>query len=183
MQPSSTLMTRAGEIAIHRPLLDTTRTALLGILDHLNVEPLHDPTNKDRAFRRNALRLDVIPTIRQAYPGFESALTRSVDLAAQDARALDDWAAQLADTLMVSDNATLRADRARLREAPPAIASRIIRMAAARLMPDNPRELTFERVESVRAALSGRSGAVIELPYGVLARIERSVVVFERRNF
>jgi hypothetical protein len=49
-------------------------------------------------------------------------------------------------------------------------------------MPPNQREFTFERVESVRLAASGRSGATIELPYGVVATVERESIHFTRRN-
>ncbi|HEX5166841.1 MAG TPA: tRNA lysidine(34) synthetase TilS [Thermomicrobiales bacterium] len=182
MQERSVLATAAGEITIHRPLLDTSRADLLGVLDRLGIEPLHDPTNADRGYRRNALRLDIIPAIRLAYPGFEAALARSVGLAAQDSQALDGWAERVAKSTLTSDDASIRVERAALREVPAAVASRIIRMAASRMMPDNPRELTFERVESIRLATSGRTGAMIELPYGVLARIERHEIVFERRN-
>jgi tRNA(Ile)-lysidine synthase len=182
MQEISTLKTSSGSVTIHRPLLDTSRAALLEILGRLDIEPLRDPTNQDRGFRRNALRLDVIPAMQEAFPGFESALARAVGLAAQDARALDDQAELLADSLLICDNSSVRVDRVALRDAPAAIASRLIRMAAVRLMPDNPRELTFERIESVRIATGGRTGAVIEFPYGVIVRIERNEIAFERRN-
>lgn len=182
MLPRSSLPAVTGIIEIHRPLLDVGRDELLDILLTFGVTPLIDPTNVDRRYRRNAFRQDVVPLLQQVVPGFEAALIRSVTLAARDADALDAVSADFAATHARCLENETRVDKASLRTAHPAIATRVIRWAAGRLMPDNQRELTFERIESVRVAASGRSGATIELPYGIVARVERAELVFERRN-
>ncbi|MEX1158397.1 MAG: tRNA lysidine(34) synthetase TilS [Thermomicrobiales bacterium] len=174
--------TIAGTIELHRPLLDISRDELLEVLGWAGVTPLTDPTNAHRAYRRNALRHDVVPVLRTVFPGFEPALVRSVTLAARDAAALDEIASQAASANATQRGDATRVNRASLRSADPAVSTRVIRWAASRLMPDNQRELSFERIESVRNAVSGRTGAMIELPYGVVARVTRDEVVFERRN-
>lgn len=178
----STLTMPTGVIEIHRPLLQITRAELLVVLRRADVAPLTDSSNLDRSYRRNALRHDVIPLLQQVIPGFESALMRSVTLASRDADALDALAGELAAASVSCLANETRVDRSVVRESHPALATRIIRMAAGRLMPDNQRELSFERIEAVRAAADGRTGATIELPYGVVASIERTEIVFERRN-
>lgn len=182
MTATSTIATTFGDIDVHRPLLDITRRELEDVLRRANVLPLIDPTNADRGFRRNAIRHDIVPLLREAFPGFESALLRTTMLAARDADALDTIASDVATTSLSSDEQRTRIDRAAIRSAHAAIAARIIRGAASRLMPDDRRELTFERVERVRLAADGRTGAVIELPYGVVARVERTAIIFEQRN-
>ena len=176
------LETIAGTIELHRPLLDISRDELLEVLDWAGVTPLTDPSNADRAYRRNAMRHDVVPVVRAVFPGFEPALVRSVRLAARDAAALDAIASQAASINTIQRRDATSVNRAFLRSADAAVSTRVIRWAASRLMPDNQRELSFERVESVRNAVSGRTGATIELPYDVVARIGRTEVVFERRN-
>jgi tRNA(Ile)-lysidine synthase len=182
MARESVMSTPAGEITIHRPLLDSSRSELVELLARIGVEPRQDPTNLDRAYRRNLLRHDVIPVLGVAFPGFESALLRAGELAARDAGALDEIAACLATEWTTPDGDDVRINRLQIRQAHPALATRVIRIAVGRLMPANQRELTFERVESVRVAASGRSGALIELPYGLVAHIERESIRFTQRN-
>ena len=100
----------------------------------------------------------------------------------RDAQALDGIAAEAAVECVSSSDHRVFVDRVRFRKLHSAVASRVIRIAAIRLMPENHREFTFERAEHVRLAASGRTGAVIELPYRVVARIERETIVIERRN-
>jgi tRNA(Ile)-lysidine synthase len=182
MAPRSAMETLSGTVQIARPLLAVSRAQLEDVLRRTNVTPVEDPSNLDRRYRRNALRQDIIPLLSESFPGFESALLRSAALASRDAAALDAIAADVIATgVRYLDGQTL-IDRELLRESQPAVATRVIRWAAGRLMPDNQREFSFERIESVRLAIAGRTGAVIELPYDIIARIERSEVVFERRN-
>lgn len=182
MASHSILETANGEIEIYRPLLETSRDELLDVLRRADIAPLNDPSNIDRAFRRNAIRLDIIPRLRQVFPGFEDSLVRTGTLAARDAEALDMLASNLMSTIATCRDHETRVDRAALRAADPAIATRIIRWAAIRLMPDNPREMSFERTESVRKALAGRTGAMIELPYSVVVHVGQTEIIFERRN-
>jgi tRNA(Ile)-lysidine synthase len=182
MTARATLDTSVSQLEIVRPMLDTPRSELAEIVDRLGVAPVTDPTNDDPRFRRNALRRDIIPLLREHFPGFESALSRSVAIAARDAAAIDLLAWREFDLIASTSDIATRVDRRRLRELPEAISTRVIRLAAARLMPDNRRELTFERVERVRNSVDGRSGARIELPYGVIVTVEREHLVFERRD-
>ncbi|MDQ3549664.1 MAG: tRNA lysidine(34) synthetase TilS [Chloroflexota bacterium] len=189
MSARSSMATRAGVIEIHRPLLDVCRDELVYVLQQLahllqeaGISPLIDPSNADRHFRRNALRHDIIPQLSRTFPGYEPALIRSVRLASRDADALDAIASDIATRQTTIADDTTSIEREFIRSSHPALSSRVIRRAVSRLMPDDQRELTFERIESVREAASGRTGAVIELPDGVVARIERENVVLERRN-
>jgi len=189
MLAHSSMATRAGVIAIHRPLLGVCRDELVQVLQQLahhlqeaGVSPLIDPSNADRRFRRNALRHDIIPQLSRTFPGYEPALIRSVRLAARDADALDAIANDIATRHTTITDDITSIEREFIRSSHPALSSRLIRWAASRLMPANQRELSFERIESVRVAASGRIGAKIELPYGVVVRVERAEIVFERRN-
>lgn len=182
MTSGSVVTTPAGPLTIHRPLLGVDRHQLDDVLRRVNVVPLNDPTNGDRRYRRNAVRHDIVPQVQQAFPGFESALLRTTMLARRDAEALDTIARERARSAVDRLDDSTRIDRATLRRMQPAIAARVIRDAAGRLMPAEHRELSFERIESVRVAANGRTGAVVELPHGVVALVERDQVVLERRN-
>lgn len=163
-----------------RPLLDVPRSALEDVLEIAGVVPLHDPSNIDTRFRRNALRHDIVPLLNAVFPGFDRALLRSAALQEADGEFCDFEAARVFGSIVVlaePDRVTL-AKRA-LNELHTAIATRVVRLAVRSLIRDtDDRELTYERVMAVLTATGGRSGAVIELPYGVRVVVEHDDVRF-----
>jgi tRNA(Ile)-lysidine synthase len=181
MRGDVTLPTEYGALRVLRPLLEVSRADLDVVLSEHNIVPRHDPSNDDSRYRRNAMRNDVLPTLRAAYPGFDAALLRSVALAARDAALADTLAQQQLPVVTacgVDDTRTI--NRAWLRVADPALATRVLRLALRPLLSaDAWRELTFERIEAVRRAADGRCGARIELPGGVVAVVAREQVALQ----
>jgi tRNA(Ile)-lysidine synthetase-like protein len=181
MRKDQILDTAAGQVRILRPLLRIRRSELQVALDMLEIEAVEDPSNRDRRYRRNAVRHDVIPAIESVFPDFRAPLLRFVELAKRDADALDTAAQQAYDVIATARSTRISLRRSGFRDLSPAIASRVVRIAAASLNPGgDQRELTFERTESVRTAASGRTGATIELPYCVVVHITPEHMVFER---
>jgi tRNA(Ile)-lysidine synthase len=70
-----------GEIV--RPLLAFTRSEVTDYARRAGVEWVDDPTNDDRAFTRNRLRHELIPAMRAAHPGIDSALAELGERAAR----------------------------------------------------------------------------------------------------
>ena len=182
MQPETTMIVHCERLRVVRPLLDVSRDQLVAVLAEVGVTPRHDKSNDDWGYRRNALRHSVIPRLANLAPGFDAALMRSVMLAARDGDYVDQVVAALLSNVITIREHGVAVDRQWLREAHPAIASRVVRAAAMRAIDGDARVLDFERTESVLRAAAGRTGAVIQLPHGVDARIERAFVVFEPRN-
>lgn len=184
MRPESTVRTAEGPLRVLRPLLDVSRARLLALLDAAGVEPLMDPTNADPRYQRNLVREDIVPRLRLAFPGFPDTLLRSVDLARLDAEVVDAIADETFERVTRAVGAGLGVDRSAFRALPRAVATRVVMAAARRVAPamqSDSRELTTERISAVLDAAQGRSGAVIQLPYGVDVRIERDVLLFAAR--
>lgn len=179
MRRETRLETPVGAITVLRPLIDVSRSNLDVVLSTASIVPLHDPSNVDTAYRRNALRHRVVPILRDGFPGFESALLRTSQLADMDAMYVDVRAANVYAGIRRVIPCGIALDRDAIRDADPAIGSRLVMRAALDVIngPD-ARELTHERVHAVLDAATGRTGATIELPYGVLARVERDEITF-----
>jgi tRNA(Ile)-lysidine synthetase-like protein len=169
-------------LPIVRPLLEISRVELEKVVKALSIEPLHDPSNLDTRYRRNAIRREVVPVLNRVAPGWSTALLRSVTLARRDAELVDAIAAEHYRAHASATERRVEIERAFLRRAQPAIATRVIRLAILALVDGDAREVTFERIDSVRVAAEGRTGARIELPYGIVARIGRDAIVMERRG-
>lgn len=182
MRAVRTIETRHGPLKVVRPLLDTERSTLADIVDRAGIATVYDRTNDDDRYRRNRIRNRVIPEIEATFPGFQKSLLRSAEIARRDAEAMDNAATrELASILHVTGD-SISLERDALRRLSPGVSHRILRMAALQLICTDARELTFERIESIRTALSGRTGATFELPYGVMVRIDRSRVAYYRRS-
>ncbi len=166
----------SGELTILRPLLGVARSDLDEVLQVAGLTPLIDPSNVDTAYRRNAVRHKLVPVLADVFPGFESALLRSAELADAAARYCDEQAVGVYAGAREIIRGGIRLDRKLIRGLDPVIASRVIRLAALDLIEGESRELTHERVEAVLAAVHGRTGALIELPYGIRVQIERDAI-------
>ena len=67
----------------YRPLLNYTRQQLEHVAVSLPLSWIEDPSNQSRAYARNALRHDVLPTLRQYWPQYAKTLSRSAQLLAE----------------------------------------------------------------------------------------------------
>ena len=72
-----------------RPLLPESRAEIQKYIDFVGLTPLDDPSNLDQLFRRNRLRLEVLPRLTALSPGAAEALARYAALAAEDDALLD----------------------------------------------------------------------------------------------
>lgn len=84
---------RAGPLV--RPLLDVTREQLLNYVQRRSIRWTEDPSNADERFGRNYLRRQVLPLLRERWPGLGVAIRRSAALAAEAQQLLAERAASL----------------------------------------------------------------------------------------
>jgi len=102
----------AGMAPERRPLRRLRRAETVELCRSLGLEPFHDPSNDDPAFRRNRVRHEVLPLLSDvAGRDVVPILARQADLLRDDAELLD----------------ALAADVTEIRDAPVALARRSIR--------------------------------------------------------
>ncbi len=166
----------ADELRVVRPLLGVRRLEVLAYLEALGVEPRFDTTNELVTFDRNRVRHRVLPELRAVNPRVDEALTRFAALARRDEDALSAWAGREAAHLVTYTEDAARAGRAELRALPEAVASRVLRQAAAGvgLQVDSGQVETLLRVMH-------RRGSRLSLAGGH-ALIEDDAVVIRRQT-
>jgi tRNA(Ile)-lysidine synthase len=150
------------------------------VLELLDLPHLDDPSNDDLTFRRNRVRHRVIPELAALDPGFGGGLIRAVEHAATDARFVEAVSDACYQQVTRRDQGRVELPRGWLTELDPALATRVVRRAVLELIVGDSREMTAERTLAVIQAAGGWSGATIELPYGIVARVERDVVAISR---
>lgn len=149
---------------VWRPLLDVRRSALRALCCERRWDFVDDPTNDDRRFERNRIRLDVLPLLGdRAVP----ALVRVARLAADDDDLLERLAAEA--PLEEREEGAVAVPIAWLETAHPALGRRAIRRAAriagAGYLP------TYDRIEDAR------SGRAVSMGGGVSSRREGAALV------
>ncbi len=178
----SQVTTAGGMLRVYRPLLDISRSELKQVLVTAGVEPLIDPSNIDTRYLRNRVRHELVPMLDKHFPGFRAPLLRAAELAGRDGHFADSIAlAAYSELVHVEDNVAA-IDREGLAGQPPAIGSRIVRHAIEDVTGEFDRELSFDRIEAVRLAAAGRTGAIIQLPGGITAKVTRREIVISRGN-
>lgn len=181
-----------------RPLLELTRRDTEAICDWAGLLWWEDPTNEDPAFLRSRIRTRLLPALEDSQqglgPGLSAALARSADIAAEDAAALEDWAAREFERLgtaaeapglrPASGPASLSLPLDELAALPDAIRYRVLGLAvvaAGGERPSRERVLAVDRLVATRST-GGSSAGPVELAGGVVSH-RRRVDGYARLDF
>lgn len=81
-------------LVMARPLLAASRKQLAAYVAEHGIAHINDESNEDPHFARNALRLQVMPALAQAFPGFQERFARSAQHAQSAQRLLTEMAEQ-----------------------------------------------------------------------------------------
>ncbi|MEZ4554279.1 MAG: tRNA lysidine(34) synthetase TilS [Dehalococcoidia bacterium] len=158
-----------------RPLLAVRRPEVVAYLEALGIAPRFDATNELVTFHRNRVRHRVLPELRAINPRVDQALVRFAALARRDDAALEEWVRREFASVVTLEGGTARLARRELRALPDAVASRLLRRAAASvgLRPDSDQVeamLRLVRRRGARLSLAGGSFEV-ESESAVLRRL------------
>lgn len=93
---------RQGHVIL-RPLLDLSRAELAAYARARQLRWVEDPANRQAAYDRNFLRHQVLPLLRQRWPGAPAAVARSAGLAAEADELLGELARADAGAALTAD--------------------------------------------------------------------------------
>ncbi|HZX06857.1 tRNA lysidine(34) synthetase TilS [Kribbella sp.] len=155
---------------LRRPFLEVPRATTAAACIASGLRPWHDPHNDDPQYARVRVRHEVLPVLEEALgPGVVEALARTAGLLRADADALDQLAADAAETALSRSEGEVRCDVGVLLEEPSAVRSRVLRQAALEAG-CRATDLTAGHVAAVDAlATDWRGQRWIDLPQGIRA--------------
>ncbi len=156
-----------------RPFLSLTRAEIEQDLGKRKLTFRVDSTNRDPRFRRNKIRLELLPLLQKEFnPGVITLLKELADRAREDEAYLEEQARERAHPWRVSEGREEKIPVRRLLEFPPAIGRRVLRqliLAAQGTL----RGVTHKHIEALRRfSTEAQSGRALVLPGGPVARRE-----------
>jgi tRNA(Ile)-lysidine synthase len=146
-----------------RPLLELRRAEIRDWLTTRALVFREDESNQDLAFTRNRVRHVLMPLLRQEFsPGIVEVLGREASIARADEAYLQFEAIEAARSVVLASEDVVDVDASALRSLNSAVASRVVRIALARLASD--RYIGFDHVEGFLALARDPGASALSLP-------------------
>lgn len=159
---SSGFASEFSPLLVWRPFLEESRSNLEAYVASSGLHPVVDSTNEEPAFRRNAVRHEILPTIERHFPGAVEAIGRFAGLVQEDADLLD---RQARDAIEMATTSTGSVEIGSIQALPGPIASRVVRLWLQDAGVDEP---TAERsLAVIRFAGDGTEESHLEVGSGL----------------
>lgn len=163
IQPATEMKDWAGipegsRLTLVRPLLDISRDETHAYCAERALAPRTDPTNRDPAFLRNRIRLELLPELASYNPGIRRALTRTAQVMREQADLMEGlvgsaWPEVVRPAGPVAVGISLEP----FNRLPRAVQAELVRRALASLRPE-ARDFGMEDVERILNALTPGAG-------------------------
>lgn len=167
---------------IIRPMIRLRRSQIEQYLSHRELCFVSDRTNLDLRFVRNRIRHRLLPVIQNE---FNPAIVEGLNRLAHIVRDEETWLQSLTKgrlEALIESRSAGRIDLAvsGLREMPPALQRRVLRVAVAEVK-GNLRRIGYTHVESIRSLCETTDGGgFVDLPGNLCARRERQMLTVIR---
>ena len=174
MAPSSPLpvaLPGTEGVRLVRPLLAMRRAETEAYCRERGQTPLEDKSNRSLRFRRNLLRLRVLPTLREYNPRVDEALLRLADAAAEERRTLDEETERALADVGTTGEGVARLSLPKLRALAAGMRLQIMRLATTRLLGDG-QDITSQHMRSMAEAVDKPTGTQIDLPRGLSLQVD-----------
>jgi len=163
-----------GDVVLVRPLIDVKRTEVMSYLESRKIAFQVDRTNLDRRYRRNKVRLDLIPALEKEYnPNVVDALCRAARVLQEEEEYLSACARETAARVVVHENASaIVMSRGAYAAVSPVLRRRLM-MDLVREVSHGTARPTLESIESAdRLCVDGRAGSIMAISRDVEVVVE-----------
>ncbi len=155
-----------------RPLLEISREEINLYCREHDLAPRLDETNLDVRFKRNKIRLELLPYLEKEFNvNLRRALLRLSNILTLDRDYMEDAARKRLESIIFKEEPhCLALDAKALAGEHQALQGRILRQAVRRLLGGVPREIGHDHIRSmVNLCLEGAPHGMLHLPWGLRA--------------
>jgi tRNA(Ile)-lysidine synthase len=171
------------QVKLVRPILDVTRQQVLAFCQQMQLPVWQDGMNEDLAYRRNRIRLTLLPLLRQHFnPQIDATLAQTAEILQAETEYLDRQAKDLLELALIHENSLesisnsilTALDQSILQQSPIALQRRALRHWLANFLHIQP---NFDQVEKTTALIHGNNGDRTD-PFiaGVIAEVRRPLL-------
>jgi len=89
--------------SFYRPLLKVSRNEIMDYCDKNNLSPNNDSSNSDLKYRRNYLRLNVIPALEKVNPSVKDALNTLAEIAISENSIIEEYLSLFRDKVIIDE--------------------------------------------------------------------------------
>lgn len=169
---------------IIRPLLNVDRSSIEEYCDTYNLSPRIDKTNLESIYKRNKIRLELIPYLEENYnPNIIENLVKTAEILKDDFDFIEEKSREVYEELVsrqIENGLTILLKD--IKELHSAIKSRVIRLAAEELI-GRQEVLEYKHVQNILELIDrGVTGKKITLPFGLIAKISYGNLCFTTRE-
>ena len=163
-----------------RPLIEVTRQEVEDYMARRMLPHITDPSNLDRQFLRNRIRLDLLPQLKSYQPRILEILGQTAGIMRDDAR----WMAASAEE-WIKGHVKVSASGARslplkaFQQLAPPLQSQVIRRVIKGLQ-GGLRRIGLKHIDAVKSLLEGRPQARLNLPGGILVQKTYETLLFKK---
>jgi len=158
-----------------RPLIECEREMILEYLETAGVDFVVDPSNADKRYLRNRLRLDVIPAFKTISASFISRSLRTMSIVRGEEALLASLTEREFSGIAAIGEYEVALDREKLMLMPKALRQRVIRHAVALLM-RSKKDIGYRSIDLILEETLG-AGRDLELPGALRAAVEGARLV------
>ena len=166
-------------IPLIRPLLDCWREDIEAYCREKKLEHVNDESNQDTTYRRNRIRLELIPELEKYNPNLKKSLLRMANLMGADKAFLDDYVAGALEKVLLEGDTEYAAVAIQpFRQYQPAVQRYLVRRILADYF-QTEKDLGAIHFEQARRLVARQVDALnTHLNDRVLVRIENERAVF-----
>lgn len=88
----------------YRPLLKTKRKEIVNYCEQNNLAPNNDSSNTDTNYKRNYIRLNIIPALEKINPSVKESLNTLAEVSTSENEIIEEYLATLRDKVMQDDS-------------------------------------------------------------------------------
>lgn len=165
-------------IKLIRPLLEITRLQTAQFCTDFQLQIWEDSTNEDVKYKRNRIRLELIPYLKQNFnPQVEKALAQTAELLQAEVEFLEKVSQETLQK--ATDNSPIsQINRLILRSTPLAIQRRVMRQFLQKNLGFAP---SFEQIEKLTALIAAPNLSCTDpFPGGAIAQVENDWIYLKR---
>jgi tRNA(Ile)-lysidine synthase len=180
-RPLPTADSGSGKLQLVRPLLGITRAATAEFCGQRSLKIWEDSTNQDMTYRRNWIRLELLPILKQHLnPQVEETLAQTAELLQAEVDLLETEATHLREQAISKDSPEIRPgfNRQILQQAPLPLQRRVARQILQQLLKHAP---TFDHIEKLVALIPAPNRSQTDpFPGGAIAYVENEWIWFKK---